>query len=931
MWLLDRLRPGGSEYNESFAAELTGELRVEALRSALNAIVRRHDVLRARFVLVDQSPMQVIEPELVVALEVEDLRALPEDARRAEALRRASEEALAPFDLSTGPLLRARLLRLDERTHWLLLTLHHIVTDGWSSAVLARELSALYGAHCRGEASPLAELPVQYADYAAWQREFLQGTVLETQLGYWKRALADLPELDLPADRPRPAVASHRGESTGFVFDADLARALQDLGRREGATLFMTLLASFQVLLCRWTGQADVAVGVPIAGRTRQELDGLLGCFVNTLVLRGDLSGAPGFRDYLAQVRERALDAYAHQDLPFEKLVEELAPKRDLSRNPLVQVSFNLVNAPRAALELDGVTVERLPQSHTSVKFDLSLRVEEIAGRLHAAFEYSTDLFDASTIERLAAHWRTLLEGIVADPEMAISRLPLLTPGERHRALTAWNATAQDYPRDACLHTLFEAAAARTPDAVAVVFMDRQLTYGELNARANRLAHHLRGLGVGPEVRVAVAMERSLELVVALLGVLKAGGAYVPLDPDHPPQRLAFMLEDTQPIALLTQRHLLGSMPPLRCRVLCLDADGSSIGAQPETNPACAAAATSLAYLVYTSGSTGEPKGVLIEHREACSHLHGFARAHAVSRDDRVLQTAPLGFDMSLWQLLLPLLSGGTARPPRARSASIRRRARRVDPARGGHHSADGTHDAVGRREHAGIRPVQLVAPGNQRRRGSRPGARAPVSCAFERRAVQRLRPHRDDVLHHALDMPSRRDSLADPGRAADRKRARLSSGRSWRTGADRSVRRRAHWRRRRGARLPESPRSRRHFLCRRPVRAHAGCADVQDGGHRAPLAGRQHRPPGPPGSPGQSARLSVSSPARSKRRWRGSRRCGRRWSCCARMCRGKSGWSPTCVPVTMSSRRPTCAPSPGRACPTPWCPPRSCCCRSCR
>ena len=681
LWLLDRILPGGSVYNAGFAAHLIGVLDIDALRGALNEVTRRHEVLRARFALVDGSPVQVIAPELTFELAMEDLSALPEGERQTVGDRRAREEAQAPFDLERGPLLRVRLLRLGEQAHWLLLTLHHIVTDGWSSGVLARELSVLYGAYCRGEPSPLPELPVQYADYAVWQREWLQGAVLDEQLGYWKRALAEMPALELPADRPRPAVTSYRGGRVALELGDELTRALKELGRREGATLFMTLLAAFQVLLYRYSGQTDVAVGVPIAGRTRPELEGLIGFFVNTLVLRGDLSGAPSFREHLGQVRERALEAYAHQDLPFEKLVEELAPKRDLSRNPLVQVCINLVNIPGANLQLDGLTVEPRPENHTSVKFDLTLRVEEVPGRLHAFFEYSMDLFDHSTIERLAGNLRVLLDGIVADPEKAISLLPLLTQVQRHQVLSEWNATAVDYPRNACIHTLFEAQVARTPEAVATVFMAQQLTYRELNARANQLAHHLRGLGVGPDARVAVAMERSSELVVALLGILKAGGAYVPLDPSHPAQRLAFMLEDTQATVLLTQQRLLGQMPPHSCRTLCLDADWATIATQPNTNPVCTATAADLAYVMYTSGSTGLPKGVMVEHRGVCNHLVGLAAPYRLDATDCILQTSAISFDQSVWQIFVPLMVGsrlvlpepGAHRSPEAIVDHIRR------------------------------------------------------------------------------------------------------------------------------------------------------------------------------------------------------------------------------------------------------------------
>jgi hypothetical protein len=429
LWLLDRLLPRGSVYNVAKVFRLVGSSDVAALRAALNELVQRHEVLRTRFELEDRGPVQVIAPQMPLALQLEDLGELGAEVREAEARRLSREEAQTPFDLERGPLIRVRLLRLSDTEHWLLLTLHHIVTDGWSWGVLVRELSALYAAHRQGEASALPALPVQYADYAVWQREWLQGEVLEQQLGYWKPMLAELPVLKLPTDRPRPAVPSFRGGRVTFTLDAGLTAELRGLSRREGVTLFMTLLAAFQVLLYRYSGQDDIVVGVPIAGRVRPELGGLIGFFVNTLVLRGDLSGEPTFREYLARVRARALEAYAHQDLPFEKLVEELRPKRDMSRNPLFQVALVLQNTPPGTLQLEGLCVQPLTDLGSgSAKFDLSLSITETANGMLARAEYAADLFDAATIERMMGHWRALLEGIVAEPGQRIARLPLPMP-----------------------------------------------------------------------------------------------------------------------------------------------------------------------------------------------------------------------------------------------------------------------------------------------------------------------------------------------------------------------------------------------------------------------------------------------------------------------------------------------------------------------
>ena len=476
--------------------------------------------------------------------------------------RLAAEEFRRPFDLAHGPLLRVNLLRLGDKEHILLLTLHHIISDGWSMGILVQEMATLYEAFSHGTVPSLPELPIQYADFAEWQREWLQGEVLESQISYWKEQLGgNLPIVELPTDHPRPAVQTYRGKRKSRVLRKTLHEALKALSQREGVTLFMTLLAAFQTLLHRYTGQDDIIVGSATANRNRLEIEGLIGFFVNTLVLRTDLSGNPTFRELLKRVREVALGAYAHQDLPFDKLVEELQVPRDLSYNPLFQVMFVLQNAPMEPLQLSGLTLSPLEAETDTAKFDLTLELTEGPEGLTSSIEYNTDLFDSDTIERMVGHFQTLLQGIVANPDARLSELPLLTEPERHQLLVEWNATQTDYPRDKCIHELFEEQVERTPDAVALVFEDQRLTYRELNRRANQLAHYLRKLGVGPEVLVGICMERSLEMVVGLLGILKAGGAYVPLDPAYPKERLAFMVEDTGIAVVADTTRMIPAIP----------------------------------------------------------------------------------------------------------------------------------------------------------------------------------------------------------------------------------------------------------------------------------------------------------------------------------------------------------------------------------
>jgi amino acid adenylation domain-containing protein len=661
LWFLEQLEPSRAVYNLPLAWRFSGDLNVSALEQSLCTMVQRHEILRTTFPSVDGQPGQMITPDLALPLPVTDLQGFPPAAREAAVQGLVTEEARRPFDLARGPLVRATLLRLSSADHVLLLTLHHIIFDGWSAEVFWRELATVYTAICTGQPRALPALPLQYADFAVWQRQWLQGEALAAQLAYWKQQLGDNPPvLELPTDRPRPPVQTFQGARQNLVLPVSLMAALKALGQQEGVTLFITLVAAFQTLLCRYTGQTDLVVGTPIAGRTRAETEGLLGFFVNTLVLRSDLSGNPRFRELLGRVREVMLGAYDHQDLPFEKLVETLQPARDLSRNPLVQVMVVLQPSPPQARELPGLTVHPFTVDSNTAKFELTLSLQDTEQGLLTAVEYNTNLFDQTTITRMLGHFHTLLEGIIADQEQCLADLPLLTAAEKQQLLVEWNTATTDYPQDLCLHNLFEVQVEQTPDTVAVVCNGQQLTYSALNRRANQLAHYLRALGVGPEVGVGLCVDRSLEMVIGLLGILKAGGAYVPLDPAYPPQRLASMVADAQIAVLVTQQPCLAALPVHGMHIVCLDTDWERLAHQSEANIASGATPRNLAYVMYTSGSTGTPKGVMVEHRQVMAFLHSFE--HIAPGGAGCIGTAvcPFGFDVSVWECFSTLCFGGT-------------------------------------------------------------------------------------------------------------------------------------------------------------------------------------------------------------------------------------------------------------------------------
>jgi len=670
LWFIDQLAPGSALYNMPVALHVEGPLRAGVLARCLGEIVRRHEALRTVFAVSEEgegSPVQVIQPARPFHLPLVDLSGLPASRCEAQALRLAGEEAGRPFDLMRGPLLRGLLLRLaadfgKATAHVVALTMHHIASDGWSMGILVREVTALYAAFAEGRPSPLPELPVQYADFAVWQSSWLRGEILEGEIAYWRRQLAGLPPLlELPTDRPRPAVQSFRGASRPVRLPAGLTRQVEAFARREGATVFMVLLAAFQTLLARISGQDDLAVGSPVAGRNRLETEGLIGFFVNTLVLRGGLAGAPSARELLGRVRETALAAYLHQDVPFEKLVQELTPERSLAHTPLFQAMLVLQNAPAGSPEIESLRLRLMSGAGTTAKLDLTLTLGEIDGELAGAVEHATDLFDAATIDRLIGHYERLLTGMVKMPDHRAGEIGLLSPEEALQ-LRSWNETAAAYPFDRPLHAWIEEQVDRSPGAVAVVCEGEELSYRELDRRANRLAWRLSALGVGPESRVAVCLERSAELVVALLAVLKAGGGYVPLDPEYPRERLAFMLTDAQPAVLLSSEPLRDRLPPLEVPVLWLDRLAEDID-DAETGdrlPRGCATDLQLAYMIYTSGSTGRPKGVQVPHRALVNFLFSLRDLLRVDPGDRLLAVTSLSFDIAALELYLPLLAGAT-------------------------------------------------------------------------------------------------------------------------------------------------------------------------------------------------------------------------------------------------------------------------------
>ncbi|MFE3152711.1 amino acid adenylation domain-containing protein, partial [Streptomyces sp. NPDC059218] len=658
LWFLDRLTPDSAEYLVPTVLRVRGALDVPALGTALSGLVARHEVLRTAFPADDNgTPRQAISAPRPVEVTVHDLR----DEADAETL--AGEvlrtEATRPFDLEAGRLLRADVVRLADDDHFLLLTVHHIASDGWSSGILARELRELYAAAVAGREASLPELPIQYADFAAWQREQLSGDLLERQLAYWREHLAHVTPLELPTDHQRPGQPSSDGDVVTFSVPSEVAEALRATASGQGASLFMALLSLFQIVLARYCRQDDIAVGTPIAGRNRAETEGLIGFFVNTLVMRTDLSGDPAFTELLDRVKDTALGAYDHQDLPFERLVEELAPDRDLSRNPLFQTMF-VLQAPDSAeaesWELAGTRTEPVEIERGVAKFDLTLTAVESADGLRAVLEYRTDLFERATIERLAGHFSTLAASVAAAPGARLSELNMLTVGERREVLAEWNGVAGPYPDTATIHRLIEERVAAGPDAIAVTHGERRWTYGEINARANQLAHHLRGTGITADTLIAVCLDRSPELIATLLGILKAGAAFVPLDPDYPADRIAYMVEDANAPLVMTSTDLSDRIPQGFSRLLV---DTQWPGG-PESDPEPLASPDDLAYVIYTSGSTGRPKGVALEHRGVVNYLHWCDENYPVHVPGGVgsVLYSSVTFDLTITALFLPLIQG---------------------------------------------------------------------------------------------------------------------------------------------------------------------------------------------------------------------------------------------------------------------------------
>jgi len=667
MWFLSQLNPNSAFYNIPAALKLSGNLDITALEQSLYHIVERHEVLRASILTVNGQAMQVVSASAGFTLPIVDLSQLPEQQAKRESQRLRLGEASRGFDLQRSPLFRAVLTKLTESEHVIMFTMHHIVSDGWSMGILVREVAQLYDAYTKGKPSPLEKLSIQYTDYAVWQRDQLRGEHLQKLLAYWRGQLEGKSlTFELSNNYPRPPIQNFDGAKYYFMLEGELVAGLRALSRRAGATLFMVLLAGYHALLHRYSGQESICVGVPVAGRARMATESLIGLFVNTVVIPADLRADPCFEDLVGQVKRTVIGAYEHQELPFEKLVEEIQPERDLSRSPLFQVMFALQNAPAERLVLEGLAIKRLDMQPRTSKFDMTLNIAETEESLAGSLEYCTRLLDEKTVIRMVEHFRQLLTSAVENPRVPLSELPLLTVEKESQLLAEWNDSSVEYAKPHCIHRLFESQVERTPDAVAVAFEGRLLTYAEINRKANQLAHYLRARGLGPEKLAGVFMERSLEMVIALLGILKAGGAYVPLDPSYPEERLKQMADGGQISALLTQSHLKQRASQVDAESICLDADWEMISEYIDTNPVGGAEPDNLAYVIYTSGSTGRPKGVMIAHRAICNRLLWMQDFYGIVPEDRILQKTPFSFDVSVWEFFWPLLNGArlvVARP----------------------------------------------------------------------------------------------------------------------------------------------------------------------------------------------------------------------------------------------------------------------------
>ncbi|WP_116895900.1 non-ribosomal peptide synthetase, partial [Pseudomonas syringae] len=667
LWFLAQLEGGSAAYHIPAGLRVRGALDKPALERALDRIVARHEVLRTTFVQdQDQDPVQRIAPaDIGFSLQLQVLTGQADAEEQLLAI--TAEEANEGFDLLNGPLVRGRLVRMADDDHVLLVTMHHIVSDGWSADVLTRELGALYAAFSAGAEDPLPALPVQYADYAVWQRNWLSGDVLQQQRQYWQQTLAGAPSLlTLPSDRPRPAQQDYSGKLLGLVLDADLTRGLKALSQRHGSSLFMTVMAAWAALLGRLAGQEDVVIGTPVANRMRAEVEDLIGFFVNTLAVRVDLSGTPSVQNLLQQVKQQTLAAQANQDLPFEQVVEVVRPQRSLSHSPIFQAMLSWQNNEASDLALGDMALQGVAVTGHTAKFDLTLDMTEVGDQLIGTLEYATALFDERTMQRYLGYFQRLLEAMVADDRQLLEQVPLLDAVEREHLLVELNDNDVPYPQDCTIHQLFEEKVQAQPDAIAVAFEAQRLSYAELNRQANRLAHHLIGLGIGPDDRVAICVERGVEMMIGLLGVLKAGAAYVPLDPAYPAERLAYMINDSQPTALLTQRDLQKRLPTLALPLVLLDDDQRNTFTERDDNPVVEALGVrNLAYVIYTSGSTGNPKGVMIEHRGLVNYSVDAARLFGLSQSDTVLQQNTLNFDLSVEEIFPALLAGATLAPSR--------------------------------------------------------------------------------------------------------------------------------------------------------------------------------------------------------------------------------------------------------------------------